>query len=521
MAISKVDFGDRTLIDLTSDTVSAHSLKAGYTAHGADGEPIEGLLGKKLTFKPGSTLTLNVTLTDADGEPYSMAAGEVLKLHMWHGADTIDAESSTTELSVEVPSDAATRWWHWTLILAQSSASIMVALGDARCFEGGGAQFEVVGVVDSLRKVSATVGLSTFAYDGSVSSTSSYWFENLVMRTARLKSATSLGSSNFTKCAELRSLELPALTAVGDNVLNNCDKVECAEFPALKTTGNLFAYRCKGLKAIELPALTSLGHTAFGYDSSLRVIALPGDTMCTVAAKPLYMCPFFTSSRGNIGRIYVNDALVDDYKSATNWSAFADYIYPISEWDGSVPDSEWDDDSVAGGVFTSPVEQLLDGSVRGHVGSENITSLGRTAFSYFENIQSVDFPNVTNVGKSCFEGCVGLSEVALPRAAAFAPYVFSGCTRLARLDLPEIWQISYSFASYCTALTVLILRISDRVAQLLETTEAFRDTPIANGTGYIYVPRDLVDQYKAATNWSVFADQIRAIEDYPEICDPD
>lgn len=40
-------------------------------------------------------------------------------------------------------------------------------------------------------------------------------------------------------------------------------------------------------------------------------------------------------------------------------------------------------------------------------------------------------------------------------------------------------------------------------------------TPIRQGTGYIYVPFTLVEAYKAADNWSTFANQIRAIEDYP------
>jgi hypothetical protein len=39
-------------------------------------------------------------------------------------------------------------------------------------------------------------------------------------------------------------------------------------------------------------------------------------------------------------------------------------------------------------------------------------------------------------------------------------------------------------------------------------------TRIEKGTGYIYVPADLVDSYKAATNWSTFAAQFRALEDY-------
>lgn len=42
MGVSKVIFGSQTLIDLTGDTITADKLKSGYTAHGANGEPIVG-----------------------------------------------------------------------------------------------------------------------------------------------------------------------------------------------------------------------------------------------------------------------------------------------------------------------------------------------------------------------------------------------------------------------------------------------------------------------------------------------
>ena len=73
----------------------------------------------------------------------------------------------------------------------------------------------------------------------------------------------------------------------------------------------------------------------------------------------------------------------------------------------------------------------------------------------------------------------------------------------------------------CQSLNTLILRRSDDICYMNSPTQVFNGTPIASGTGYIYVPAALVDKYKAATNWSVYADQIRAIEDYPEICDPE
>ena len=68
----------------------------------------------------------------------------------------------------------------------------------------------------------------------------------------------------------------------------------------------------------------------------------------------------------------------------------------------------------------------------------------------------------------------------------------------------------------CSALTTVILR-KNQVCTLANVS-AFNSTPIKSGTGYVYVPSALVDSYKTATNWSTYAAQIRAIEDYPDIC---
>lgn len=42
MAVSKVVYGGKTLIDLTGDTVTEDKLLKGATAHGKDGEPVTG-----------------------------------------------------------------------------------------------------------------------------------------------------------------------------------------------------------------------------------------------------------------------------------------------------------------------------------------------------------------------------------------------------------------------------------------------------------------------------------------------
>lgn len=89
MAISKVIYGDQTLIDLTSDTVSEASLLTGVTAHGANGALITGncdydvnsqnatvqtaeILSGKTAYARGSMLT--GTMPNKGGVSGSIAA---------------------------------------------------------------------------------------------------------------------------------------------------------------------------------------------------------------------------------------------------------------------------------------------------------------------------------------------------------------------------------------------------------------------------------------------------------------
>ena len=51
---------------------------------------------------------------------------------------------------------------------------------------------------------------------------------------------------------------------------------------------------------------------------------------------------------------------------------------------------------------------------------------------------------------------------------------------------------------------------------VLADKDAFQGTLIASGNGYIYVPDELIEQYKTATNWSVYANQIKPLSEYVE-----
>ena len=97
-------------------------------------------------------------------------------------------------------------------------------------------------------------------------------------------------------------------------------------------------------------------------------------------------------------------------------------------------------------------------------------------------------------------------------ASVIKDYACAFCQLLKTADLKRATSIGENafFKSY--ALDTLIIR-SSSVATLYNIY-SLGDTKLANGQGYIYVPRNLVSQYQNATNWGYYGSRFRPLEDY-------
>ncbi len=156
------------------------------------------------------------------------------------------------------------------------------------------------------------------------------------------------------------------------------------------------------------------------------------------------------------------------------------------------------------------------------VNCAKVETTGNRAFETCSSLKVVNFPSLPNLaGGSEFINCSALTSVEFPALTTIsASNTFSGCTSLKTADFPALTTISRSdiFAARydapaCTSLDALILRAPSVVS--VTGSGFLSGTPIASGTGYIYVPDDLVDSYKAATNWSTYANQIKGISELP------
>lgn len=140
-----------------------------------------------------------------------------------------------------------------------------------------------------------------------------------------------------------------------------------------------------------------------------------------------------------------------------------------------------------------------------------VTKLAPGCFARCHTIESIDCPEVTILENNCLEETTAITRVNLPKVykVGNASFYNSG---IKTLYLPKCKEIIYS-AFGNSQLTSLVLSFTEQVAHLY-SAESFNNSPISAGTGYIYVPRSLVDSYKSHTNWAPLASQFRAIEDY-------
>ena len=153
-------------------------------------------------------------------------------------------------------------------------------------------------------------------------------------------------------------------------------------------------------------------------------------------------------------------------------------------------------------------------------------SSGCWTFQNCSSLQSIDLPNLTQWGSSqdglglyqTFSNCTNLQTVNLPilTNTKLGLYAFQNCTSLTKVKA-SFKSMGMNCFQNCSALRTLIFPQADSITTLANS-DLLKDTLIGkNQDSGIYVPRALVNEYKKATNWTVYADYIRAIEDYPDI----
>ena len=144
----------------------------------------------------------------------------------------------------------------------------------------------------------------------------------------------------------LTSVNLDNLVDTGGNMLNGCTSLETIVLPKVNVCYSQCMANCTALTAVDILGGNYLHFSVFINDSKLRTLIIRKSGVCSLNnINNFSNTPF--ASNGTGGTLYVPQAQISAYQSATNWSTILGYannqILPI---EGSIYETQYADGTV-------------------------------------------------------------------------------------------------------------------------------------------------------------------------------
>lgn len=151
------------------------------------------------------------------------------------------------------------------------------------------------------------------------------FYKNAKLKSVNLPQATVIGASAFKGNTALTTISLPAATSLGDGAFNECSALASVNIPNITSLGGMAFRRCAALKTLTLSKSLTIKSQAF-WGSGLTTLTLSSSTLCPLEnVDALAETPIAAGA----GTIKVPSSLVSQYKSAANWSTYANRIVAI------------------------------------------------------------------------------------------------------------------------------------------------------------------------------------------------
>ena len=135
----------------------------------------------------------------------------------------------------------------------------------------------------------------------------------------------------FFGCTNLETLLLPSLAGYTYQYMaSGCTKLVNVDIHDTSYVSSYSFQSCTSLKKLDLHKVGTIGTYAFTGATKFETLIIRTDTVPTLGGTNA-----FTSTKiksGGTGYIYVKSKLIEDFKTATNWSTFATQFRTIEDY---------------------------------------------------------------------------------------------------------------------------------------------------------------------------------------------
>ncbi len=309
-------------------------------------------------------------------------------------------------------------------------------------------------------------------------------------------SVTSIGNHAFLCCTSLKAFYGKFASAdnrclIVDGVLHSfaigCGATEYTISDSVTSIGSSAFWDCTSLTSVAIPdSVTEIGMYAFHGCTSLTEVTIP-DSVTTIGVTAFREC---TSLKAFYGKFASADNRCLIVNSVLN--SFA----PAGLTEYAIPDSVTE---IGGEAFASYT------SITAITIPDSVTSIGFRAFHNCTSLTAIAIPDsVTLIGEQAFNGCTSLTEVTIPDSVtSIRNGTFFMCASLRSITIPDsVTSIGDSAFYKCTSLKEVYCKPT--IPPIGYSLMFYNN---ASGRK-IYVPRESVSAYKAASYWSVYASDI-------------
>ena len=160
------------------------------------------------------------------------------------------------------------------------------------------------------------------------------------------------------------------------------------------------------------------------------------------------------------------------------------------------------------------------------INAEALKTIDSNALNYCVRLKTINAPNLNQLSTNAIDNCP-MRELYFPKLRNIGSQSLYYLRNLKKVTFGDV-RVQSSSISKCNALEILDVKTSSSIfiPTTLSKALIIRDitaVPTMENTVAelketlnVYVPDDLVDAFKAATNWSAFGDRIKPLSTYVE-----